>query len=399
MPDTGAVRQPGGMSEPRPQLPALEHGGVDDTESWSPTYPVDREADVVLRDGTTVHVRPVRPDDAPAIRSFLKAISPESIGFRFFGTPNIDWAAHWAVDVDYADRFGLIVETGLPWTIVAHAVYIRIDASRAEVAFLVSDAWQGHGIATILLAHLAEVAQQHGITTFVAEVLPHNHRMVEVFRESGFPAEVRSRPDVLEVELPTSLSDAAIERFEEREGIAAIAAVRSVLAPRSVAVIGASRRPETIGGAIMDNLVGGGFAGAVYPVNPNADQILSLPAYHAVTDIPEPVELAVVAVPAERVAAVARDCAAAGVHALVVISADFAESGTEGAARQRELVEVCREAGIRLVGPNCLGVLNTAPDVRLNATFAPRATVAGNVGFMSQSGGLGIAIIEAAARL
>jgi acetate---CoA ligase (ADP-forming) len=368
-------------------------------ESGRRSYPADREADVVLRDGTTVHVRPVRPDDGPAIRAFLEAVSPESIGFRFFGTPNINWTTAWAVDVDYADRFGLVVETGSTRAIVAHAVYIRIDATRAEVAFLVSDAWQGHGIATILLAHLAEVAQQHGITTFVAEVLPYNHRMVEVFRESGFPVDVRSRPDVLDVELPTSLSPAAIARFEERERIAAVAAVRSVLEPRSVALIGASRRRGTIGGEILHNLITGGFTGPIYPVNPNAEQIQSLPAYHSIADIPEPVELAVVAVPAEGVIAAARECAKTGVRALLVISSGFAESGPEGAARQHELVEVCRGAGIRLVGPNCLGVLNTAADVRLNATFAPSTPVTGNVGFMSQSGGLGIAIIEAAGRL
>ena len=354
---------------------------------------------MVLRDGATVHVRPVRSDDGPAVHAFLEAVSPESIGFRFFGTPNINWATAWAVDVDYADRFGLVVESGTPRAIVAHAVYIRIDATRAEVAFLVTDAWQGQGIATILLAHLAEVAEQHGIATFVAEVLPANHRMVVVFRESGFPVDVRSRPDLLEIELPTSLSPAAIERFEERGRSAAVAAVRSVLEPRSVAVIGASRRRGTIGGEILHNLIDGGFTGAIYPVNPNAEQVQSLPAYHSVTDVPEHVELAVVAVPAEGVVAVARECAAAGVHALLIISAGFAESGPEGARRQQELVAVCRDAGIRIVGPNCLGALNTAPAVRLNATFAPPATVPGNVGFMSQSGGLGIAIIEAARRL
>jgi acetyl coenzyme A synthetase (ADP forming)-like protein len=362
-------------------------------------YPAEREADIVLRDGMTAHVRPVRSDDGAAIRTFLQGVSPESIGFRFFGMPNIDWTTRWAVDVDYADRFGLVVESGSPHAIVAHAVYIRVDANRAEVAFLVDDEWQGYGIATILLAHLAEVAAQHGITAFVAEVLPHNHRMIEVFRESGFPVDVRSRPDVLDIELPTSLSPAAIARFDERERIAAVAAVRSVLAPKSVAVIGASRRRGTIGGEIVNNLISGGFTGPMYAVNPKAEQIQSLRAYASVRDIPEPVELAVVAVPAEGVVEVARDCAAAGVRALLVISAGFAEIGAEGAARQRELVEVCRDAGIRLVGPNCLGVLNTAADVRLNATFAPPAGVAGNVGFMSQSGGLGIAIIQATGRL
>ena len=362
-------------------------------------YPFEREADVVLRDGATVHVRPVRPDDGPAIRAFLESISPESIAFRFFGVPNLDWATSWSIDVDYSDRFGLIVESGNPRAIVANAAYVRIDSGRAEVAFLVADAWQGRGISTILLAHLADAAEQQGISTFIAEVLPSNHRMIDVFRESGFPVELRSVPDALEVELPTSLSAAAVERFEERERIGAVAAVRSFLEPRSLAVIGASRRRGTIGGEILHNLLAAEFSGAVYAVNDKAEVVQSLPAYRSVGDIPGGVELAVVAVPAEQVIGAARECAAAGVRSLLVISSGFAETGAEGAARQRELLEVCRGAGIRVVGPNCLGVLNTSPRVRLNATFAPPAAVPGGVGFMSQSGGLGIAIIEAASRL
>ncbi len=363
-------------------------------------YPREREADVVLRDGTTVRVRPVRQDDRPAVRSFLERLSPESITFRFFGAANLDWAARWSTDVDYLDRFGLVAESGDPPEVVAHAAYVRIDADRAEVAFLVADAWQGRGISTILLAHLAEVAAQHGISTFVAEVLPHNYRMIDVFRESGFPVTHRSVPDALEIEFPTSLTPAAVARFEERERIAAVAAVRSFLEPRSVAVVGASRERGTIGGEILHNLLRAGFTGPVYPVNENADVIQSVRAYRSIEALPGPVDLAVVAVPAERVVAVARDCAAAGARAILVVSSGFAETGPEGAARQRELVEVCRDAGARLVGPNCLGVLNTNPDVGLNATFAPQEdVVAGGVGFMSQSGGLGIAIIGAASRL
>jgi acetate---CoA ligase (ADP-forming) len=362
-------------------------------------YPREREADVVLRDGTTVHVRPVKREDREAVRSFLGALSSESIGFRFFGAANLDWAAKWSTDVDYVDKFGLVVESGNPRQIVAHAAYVRIDAERAEVAFLVADAWQGFGISTILLAHLAEVAEPLGITTFVAQVLPHNHRMIDVFRESGFPVKLRSVPEALEIELPTSLSPAALARFDERERIAAVAAVKSFLEPRSVAVIGASRRRGTIGGEILHNLLTAGFPGPVYPVNDKADVVQSVSAYKSVADIPGPVDLAVVALPAELVVSAARDCAAAGVRALLIVSSGFAETGQEGALRQRELIEVCRDAGIRIVGPNCLGVLNTSPDIRLNATFAPPAAVEGRVGFMSQSGGVGIALIQAASRL
>jgi acetate---CoA ligase (ADP-forming) len=362
-------------------------------------YPREREADIVLRDGSTVHVRPVRAGDESAVRAFLEGLSTESIGFRFFGTPDLDWVASWSVDVDYADRFALVVVSGVTHAIVAHAAYVRTDHDRAEIAFLVADAWQGRGISTILLAHLASVAEQHGFTTFTAQVLPHNHRMIEVFRESGFPVDFRSGPDGIAIELPTSLSAEALERFEERERTAAVAAARSFLEPRSVAVIGASRRRGTVGGEILHNLLAAEFQGVVYAVNEQADVVQSLPAYHSVGAIPRRVELAVVAVPAARVLDVVRDCAAAGVRAVLVISAGFAEAGAEGVRRQQELVKICRDAGIRIVGPNCLGVLNTAPEVQLNATFAPRQAVRGQVGFLSQSGGLGIAIIEAADRL
>jgi acetyl coenzyme A synthetase (ADP forming)-like protein len=364
-----------------------------------PPYPREQETDVALRDGSTVHVRPVRAEDKPAIRAFLEAISLDSIGFRFFGAPDLGWATSWSVDVDYADRFGLIAETGTPSRIIAHAAYIRIDDTRAEVAFLVADAWQGHGISTIMLAHLAGAAARHGIDTFTAEVMPSNHRMIDVFRQSGFPVEIQSSRDAIEIELPTSLSPDALERFDERERTAAVAAVRSFLAPQSVAVVGASRRRGTVGGELLANLIAGGYTGAVYPVNDRADIVQSLPAYRTMGDIPATVELAVVVVPAEHVLSVARDCAAAGVRALLVISAGFAEIGDQGEQRQHELLAICRGAGMRLVGPNCLGVLNTAREVSLNATFAPRPAPAGRVGFLSQSGGVGIAIIGAAQRL
>ncbi len=369
------------------------------TSIGATVYPREQEADVVLRDGSTVHVRPVRADDEPAIRTFLQGLSPESIGFRFFGTPNLDWVTSWSLDVDYADRYALVAESGSPSQIVAHAAYVRIDSERAEVAFLVADEWQGKGISTIMLAHLATLAEHHGIHTFTAEVLPANHRMIEVFRESGFPVEMRSHPDAIAIELPTSLSTDALEQFYERDRIAGIAAVRHFLEPRSVAVIGASRKRGTVGGEILHNLLAAEFEGPVYAVNEHADVVQSLPSYKSVKDIPGGVELAVIAVPAAHVVEAARQCADAGVRALLVISAGFAEAGPEGTQRQQELVEVCRAAGVRIVGPNCLGALNTAASVRLNATFAPHAATPGRIGFMSQSGGLGIAIIEAAGRL
>ncbi len=362
-------------------------------------YPESHAVDVALRDGSTLHVCPVTGADRPAIEAFLHALSPQSIALRFFGQVNLDWAVEWATDVDYADRYALIATTGPDRTIVGHGAYIRIDETRAEVAFMISDAWQGRGIATILLLHLAAAADEHGISVFLATVLPGNRQMLEVFRESGFSLKRRTKDEVVEIELPTSLSARARERVEQREQTAAIAALGSFLKPQAVAVIGASRRRGTVGGEILHNILISGFTGAVYPVNSSARSVQALRAYASVGDVPERVDLAVVAVPAAQVADVARQCASAGVHALLVISAGFGEAGPEGVRRQEELMTVCRDAGMRLIGPNCLGVLNTGPEVCLDATFAARAPLPGRVGFLSQSGGLGIAMIEAAARL
>lgn len=363
-------------------------------------YPEQREADVALRDGSTVRVRPVRSEDRPALRTFLGELSDESRAFRFFsmGT-NLDRAADWASEVDYDTRYGLVALRGTEQRVVGNASYVSEGEGRAEVAFAVADELQGRGLGTILLAHLAEAAADAGIGLFEAQVLTANHRMVEVFRESGFPVEISSEPGSIRVELPTSLSAEAQERFENRDRIAAAAAIGRFLRPRAVAVVGASRERGTVGGEIFHNLLETSFEGVVYPVNPAADVIQSVRAYASIAEVPGEVDLAVVAVPGAAVNAVARECAAKGVPALVVISAGFAETGADGQKRQRELVEICRGSGMRLIGPNCLGILNTSPGTRLNATFAPGMPPPGNVGFLSQSGALGLAFIELAGDL
>jgi acetate---CoA ligase (ADP-forming) len=363
------------------------------------TIPEGQSVDVALRDGSTVHIRPVTPEDRDGIRTFLESLSGDSLAFRFMGVPNLDWVVNWSLDVDYRDRYGLVATAGPDRAIVAHAAYLRGRDDTAEVAFMVSDQLQGQGIATIMLGHLAGAALEHGITVFTAEVLPANHRMIDVFRESGFPVTLSAQDGVIEVEFPTALSDDALEAFERREQIAAVAAVESFIAPRSVAVIGASTRRGAVGAEIMRHLITAEFTGVLYPVNPHAEAIQGHRACASIADVPEPVDLAVIVVPAVQVADVARQCGEAGTKALVVISAGFAETGGEGAALQRELIEACRDHGMRLVGPNCLGVVNTAPDIRLDATFASHAPPSGTIGFMSQSGGLGIALIEAAGRL
>jgi acetyl coenzyme A synthetase (ADP forming)-like protein len=361
-----------------------------------------RETDVVLRDGTTVHVRPARPGDAPGVERLLRGLSEESRYLRFF-TAAVDFTrvVGWATDVDGQRRDGLVATTGSSGRIVAHAGWEREAQrpERAEVALVIDDAFQGRGLGTLLLGQLAQSARAQGVELFTAQVLPGNYQMIQVFRDSGFAVRIRSEPGLVMVEAPTLLTPDALERFDQREEQAAAAALRRVLAPRSVAVIGASRRRGTVGGELFHNLLAAGFAGPVYPVNPSASVVQSVAAYPSVTKVPGPVDLAVLAVPADEVVRVARECAAKGVGALVVLSAGFAESGPQGAGRQEALLRICRQAGMRLVGPNCLGVINTDPAVRLDATFGPTLPQRGRVGFMSQSGALGLAIVDYANQL
>ncbi len=353
---------------------------------------------MVLRDGSTVRLRPVRREDEPALAEFFTGLSLESQAFRFFsGAADLEQSAKLMAEVDYAGRYGLLAGRGDEERVVGHGVYIETGNSRAEVAFAISEEMQTMGLGTILLGHLAEAAEENGIATFLAEVLPQNHKMIEVFRESGFPVETRSMPGGIRIELPTSFSEPALARFAERDRIAARHAVEPFLQPRGIAVVGASRRRGTVGGEVLHNLLSSGYAGRLYAVNPAATEVQSVPAFASVAELPEPVEMAVIAIPAEGVVAVARECGEAGVRGLLVLSAGFAESGPEGAERERQLLDVCRDSGMRLIGPNCMGVLNTAPESSLDATFAPHAPPPGSVGFVSQSGALGLALTEFAA--
>ena len=362
-------------------------------------YPSAEAADVVMADGTSIHFRPVRAEDLERLRRFLEGVSSDSMIHRFFGVASIDWVARWAVDVDYRDRYAIVAELGAEREIVAHGAYIASSEDTAEAAFLVTDRQQGLGIATLMLMHLASVANRYGFEHFTAEVLPDNLQMIEVFRNCGLPCSIHNEQGVVKVELETALDERALEAFDRREQAATRNALHRFLAPASVAVIGATERPGSVGAALMDNLLDTGFTGAIYPVNPHAERVRGLAAYPSMEAVPGPVDMAVIAVPAPAVPDVAYACAVAGVRAMVVLSAGFAETGAAGAALQERLLEVCRHSGARLIGPNCLGVVNTDPAVRLDATFTVSRVPTGNVGMISQSGGLGIALIEEANRL
>jgi acetyl coenzyme A synthetase (ADP forming)-like protein len=369
--------------------------------SHSPTshYPAHREADIALRDGSTVHVRPIRPDDETRLLDLLTSLSPDARTLRFFSA-GVDLAGLARDDsqVDYLQSYGLIATTGPDGHIVGHASYSRLHPECAEIAFTIADEYQGRGLGTLLLGQLAEVAAANGIVEFRAVVLPSNYRMLKVFRDSGFPVMTHTGPDEIHLEMPTSLSMAARELFERREQIAAVNALAHVLRPSSIAVIGASRRPGTVGAAVFHNLLTGGFAGPVYPINSNATVVHSVLAYPSVEDVPGPVDLAVIAVPAACVLDVAEECGRKGVRALVVLTAGFGETDEQGREREQALLRLCRSTGMRLIGPNCIGVVNTDPDVGLNATFGPEMPSAGRIAFASQSGALGLAAIQEARR-
>lgn len=349
----------------------------------------------MLRDGSTVRVRAMRPEDDKALLGLFTSLSEESRWLRFFSpTQGAALAAEAHRETNLDRTFGLLALSGEEERVVGHAFYAGLDEHRAEVAFTIANDFQGRGLGTILLGQLAEVAVANNIQMFEAEVIAANHAMLHVFRESGFPIEVTAIAGELHVEFPTSFTREAIESFERRETLAAVNALKLFFNPRGVAVVGASRQRGTIGGEIFHNLLGFGFNGPVYPVNPAAEVIQSVPAYASVEAIPGPVDLAIIVVPSKRVAEAAASCGRKGVKALVVISMGFAETGAEGQSQQAELVRICRAAGMRLIGPNCMGILNTDPQVQLNATFAPNVPPAGHVGFSSQSGALGLAIIE-----
>ena len=370
--------------------------GLGAMTSGAPTVQVGAETDIVLRDGSTVHVRPSTIEDVPRLRAFLESLSVESRWFRFFSAGvNLDAAARSAA----ASDGGLALIALREATVVAHGTYVCGAAGRAEVAFAVADAWHGHGLATVLLAHLAHAASHAGIDTFTAVVLAGNHRMLGVFHESGFLVSARRSEGAIEIEFPTSLSRDARRRYEERQREADVAAVGHVLRPSSVAVVGATRTPGTVGGEVVRNLLAAGFSGPLHLVNVSGGAVAEQQTVPTIADVEGEVELAVIAVPANAVLDAARACAAKGVRALVILTQGFAVVGPAGRARQDELLAACRAAGVRMVGPNCLGVASPRPEIALNATIAPAAPSPGDVGFASQSGGFGIAAIdEAAAR-
>ena len=355
---------------------------------------------LILRDGSTASMRLSQPADLAALREFYARLSPESRRMRFFSEskPGEDVLMPLCDSSNRAQQLTLLVFrfTDGAHRIVASGSYIAHNAQKAEFAVAVDDDFQGLGLGGLLLERLAVLAASQGFTEFVAVTHPTNKPMLETFRTSGFALRERFEDGCVVIDLSVQPREASVAHAEGRDRVFTQASIRPFFNPRSVAVIGASRNPQSFGHRIMDALIHNGFNGPVYPVNPNAAVVHSIKSYPSASAIPDPVDLAIISLPREQVLDAVDDCAARGIRAVIVISAGFAEAGPDGLRLQQQLVEKIRGYGMRLVGPNCLGVINTDPAVRLNASFAAGFPQPGRIALSSQSGALGLAILNLA---
>ncbi|TAN24797.1 MAG: GNAT family N-acetyltransferase [Actinomycetota bacterium] len=357
------------------------------------------ETDVVLSDGGTVKIRPIVPNDAPLIERLHASLSAETIYFRFFSPVKklSDTMLHRFVNVDYSDRMAFVAI--FREEIIAVSRYERLPGrSEAEVAFLVSDAHQGRGLGSIMLEMLAARASEAGITRFIAETLPENQKMLRVFHGAGYKDSRSYQDGVVRVVFDIEPTAESVEKMQERERTAVARSIGKILSPRSIAVVGASTTSGSVGNVIFRNILESSFSGTVYPVNQHAGSVSSVKAYPSLKDIPDEIDLAVIVVPANEVLSVVDQAADKGVSGLVIISSGFSETGAEGTIKERELVRFARQNGMRIVGPNCMGVANTDPRISLNATLGPHGLLPGRASLIAHSGALGLAIVEEARR-
>jgi acyl-CoA synthetase (NDP forming)/RimJ/RimL family protein N-acetyltransferase len=365
-------------------------------------YPANWEADVVLSDGGTAHVRPILPGDADRLERFYARLSPETIYFRFFA-PYPKLSARDVVrftTVDHDERAALIVLVGEEMIGVVR--YDRISPEEAEVAFNIEDAHQGRGVGSVLLEHIAAAARERGIKRFTAEVLPTNRRMINVFKDAGYDVAKAYEDGVVSLHFDIAQNETAREVMQSREHRAEARSIARLLNPASVAVIGASRRYASVGQAVLRNLLAAGFTGTLHAVNPDAatQEIAGVPVVGSVLDVPGVVDVAVIAVPVAALEQVVGECARKGVHGAVIVAGaggdEPGEAGAAGRERQRRIVRTAHAYGMRLVGPGSLGMITTDPAVRLNASLSPAVLDRGPIGIFCQSGALGFALIDAA---
>ena len=362
-------------------------------------YPEHWEADVVLRDGGTAHLRPIHPADADAVQVFHVGQSQKSIYMRFFAFKSKLTAKELKrfTEVDYKDRVALVITIG--GEIMGIGRYDRLDdPEEAEVAFNIADAHQGRGIGSILLEHLAAAARENGIRKFSAEVLPENRKMLMVFSDAGYDVKRHFDDGVVSLEFNIDPTDKSRAVMESREHRAEARSIQELLAPSSVAVIGASRKWGTVGYQLLEHIIEGHFTGPVYAINPEALELAGMLSFAKLSEVPGPVKLAIIAVPYDEVPKVVQECADAGVKGIVVATAGYADDGERGLARQRELVRQARANGMRVIGPASLGIVNTNPAVSLNASMAPSLARRGGLGLFSQSAAIGVSLYAASSR-
>jgi acetyl coenzyme A synthetase (ADP forming)-like protein len=358
------------------------------------------EENVVLKDGSTVHIRPIRPDDLDRMLQLWQRLSPETIRLRFFAPRRMDAnQMRYFTDLDYGNRFALVAETGGRIIGVSRFDRLEENPSSADFAVLVEDAEQGRGVGTALLRALVRPAADLGVTQFVGDVLRENRRMLRMLRDAGLEPVFSNEGSVVHTRFRATPTEHFLAAGDEQDRQAAVAALRTIFSPASIAVVGASRDPNSIGGLVFDNLLRGRFNGPVYPVNPAAAHVGSVAAYKSVADCPTVPELVVVCVRAPLVEPVVEEAARLGTKAAVIVSSGFSEIGEQGAVRERSLMEAVRGYGLRVVGPNCMGVLNATATVRMNSTFSRVFPPPGRVSFSSQSGALGLAVLAAGERL
>ncbi|GAA1880073.1 GNAT family N-acetyltransferase [Streptantibioticus ferralitis] len=351
----------------------------------------------LLADGTTVRIRSARTDDRDGVRSLYEGMSEENLRFRFFGVSRRS-AERAAERVAHCDKPGYQGLLAVVDDVVVGIAEYEVDDARAgstsaEISVAVADAWHHRGVGTLLLEHLVHAAREAGITTFIADALAQNAAVLKVFADLGLRVSRHFEGPEVRCSIRLDEDETYLSAVDVRAASADRASLLPLLRPGSVVVVGAGTKPTSVGRAVLRNIRDGHFNGRVCAVNPHAHAIAHTPVYPSVSDLPYPPDLAVIAVPVGAVPEVAEQCGLRGVRALVVLASGF---DAEGAST---LLDVCRRHGMRLVGPNCLGLANTEAAVALDATFAAHRPLPGGAGVGVQSGGVGMALLDGLSRL
>jgi acetate---CoA ligase (ADP-forming) len=363
------------------------------------SYPAQYETNVVLKDGSVILIRPVKKEDAQAWLDFYNRLSQRTVYLRLQYIPtemSLEDALRFCT-VDYVNSFAFVAEAieEQQKRIVAIGRYSRLpNEKNAEIAFTIEDRYQENGIGTGLMECLANVATNNEIDTFEAFVLPENKTMLTVFQDYGFHIKKVVENNILHITFPLTKTPEVEKKKAERSLNATMNSLKHIFKPRSVAVIGATSKPGVIGNRTFTTMLHSGFCGAVYPVSVSSPSVMAVKAYPSVLDIPGEVDLAIIVVPAPHVLKVVDECGRKKVRGIIVISDGFKERGEEGAALERRLRQTAFGYGMRIIGPNCMGIINTDPEVNLNATFSRTNPLKGELAFVSQSGGIGHAVLE-----